>query len=429
MKYQALPQSLYVKNRAKLREVLPPKAMAVFNSNDILPSNADGTMPFRQNNDLLYMSGIDQEESILIVFPDAFREVHREMLFLKETSEEIAIWEGAKLTKEEARELSGVQNVYWLDEFENIFKIIAAEAEIIFLNSNEHLRRNNPVETRDERFRKWCMQHYPLHRYERLAPHMHRFRSVKEPEEIETMRHACGITRDAFLELLAFVKPGVNENDIEALFNFEIMKRKSRGPAYQPIIASGGNACVLHYVENNQECKAGDVILLDIGAEYANYASDMTRCIPVSGKFTPRQKDVYNAVLRVMKEAKTMLRPGVYLDDYQKEVGLLMEKELLGLGLLTKEDIKNQDPGWPAYKKYFMHGTSHFIGLDTHDVGLWTEPIKAGMAFTVEPGIYIREEGLGIRLENDIIVREDGFDDLMGDIPLEADEIEALMNG
>lgn len=428
MKYNPLPKDFYVRNRAKLKKLLKPGAIAIFNSNDVMPTNADGNFNFRQNNDLLYLCGIDQEETILVIFPDAHRDKHREMLFVKKTSEEIAIWEGDKFTKEQATELCGIENVYWLENFDKIFMTIAAEADHIYLNTNEHLRRDSVVQTRDDRFRAWCIEHYPLHNYERLAPIMHRLRSVKEPEEVEVMRHASSITHQAFLAILDFVKPGVNENDIEALLYHEFLKNRSRGPAYQPIIASGFNACVLHYIENNQECKDGDLILMDIGAEYANYSSDMTRCIPVNGKFTERQKQIYNTVLKVMKQAKEILRPGVYLEDYHKQVGQMMENELLDLHLLTQEDIKSQDPKWPAYKKYFMHGTSHFIGLDTHDVGLWTEPLKAGMAFTVEPGIYIREENLGIRLENDIVITEEGYDDLMGDVPLEIEEIEERMN-
>jgi Xaa-Pro aminopeptidase len=404
-------------------------ALAIFNSNDIMPTNADGTMPFRQNNDLLYLSGVDQEESILTVFPHCTTEAHRQVLFLKETSPEIAIWEGEKLTKEKARELTGIKTIYWLNQFESVLKTLMAEAKSISLNSNEHTRRSSPVETCDDRFGKWLRAAYPLHTYTRIAPTMHRLRSVKSLEEIEQMQKACKITEAGLRRVLKFVKPGVLEYEIEAEFSHEFLSKGSRGFAYTPIIASGFSACVLHYIENNLPCKDGDVILMDVGCEYGNYASDMTRSIPVSGKFTPRQKDVYNAVLRVMKACMKLLRPGVFLTDYHKKVGVLMEKELVGLGLLTQKEVDEQDPSSPAYKKYFMHGTSHFIGLDVHDVGLWYEPIQAGNVFTVEPGIYIREENLGIRLENDILITEDGYEDLMKDIPLEADEIEALMKG
>ncbi len=428
MKYTKISNTLYTENRAKFVKALKPKSIAVFNSNDIMPTNADGTMAFRQNNDILYLSGVDQEESILVLFPDSFHPHHKEILFVKETSEHIAIWEGAKLNKEQATETSGIQTVYWLNQFEKVLNDLMAEAENIYLNSNEHLRAVIEVETREARFNKWCKEKYPLHNYERSAPIMHRIRSVKHPLEIEKMQEACNITGKAFDRVLNFVKPGVMEYEIEAELMHEFLRNRSRGFAYTPIIASGLNATVLHYIENNQECKAGDVILMDVGAEYANYASDMTRAVPVSGKFTPRQKEVYNAVLKVHRESAKLLRPGVYLHEYHKEVGKLMESELLNLGLLDKADIQNQDPNWPAYKKYFMHGTSHFIGLDVHDVGLWHEPIQVGNAFTVEPGIYIREENLGIRLENDFVITKDGLHDMMGHIPIEADEIEDIMN-
>lgn len=428
MRYQPLPKDVYIRNRQKLAAHLKPGAAVILTSNDIMPTNGDGSMGFKQNSDLLYLSGIDQEETMLILFPDAHRKEHRAMLFLRETNEEIAIWEGAKFTKEQARELSGIEEVHWLSEYPRLIKWVMGEAACVYLNSNEHLRQSNEVQTREEKLSQSLRATYPHHTYERLAPLMHQLRSVKEPEEIAAIRHACTITRDAFLAICDFVKPGVYEYEIEALLYHEFIRRRSRGPAYDPIIASGPNACVLHYVSNEEVCKAGDVILLDIGAEYANYAADLTRCLPVSGRFTSRQKAVYNAVLSVKEGAKQLLKPGVYLDDYHKQVGQLMEEQLLQLGLITTEDIKKQDPKWPAYKKYFMHGTSHYLGLDVHDVGLWHTPIQAGMVFTVEPGIYIREEGLGIRLENDIVVTETGYDDLMADIPVTAEAIEDLMN-
>ncbi|MBX7094840.1 MAG: aminopeptidase P family protein [Flavobacteriales bacterium] len=428
MKYQAINPKLFIDNRKRFAAMLKPGGIAVFNSNDLLPTNADGHMLFRQNNDLFYLSGIDQEESILVLFPHAHDPAHREVLFLKETSDEIAIWEGAKHSKKSAYEASGIKTVYWLQHFEKVFKQLVCEADSIYLNTNEHLRAVIETETRDTRFIQWIKTNYPLHSLERVAPIMHQLRSVKSGLEIELMQTAIDITEKGFRRVLEFVKPGVMEYEIEAEFIHEFVRNRSRGFSYTPIIASGFNACVLHYIDNNQECKAGDVILLDVGAEYANYAADMTRCIPVSGRFTDRQKAVYNAVHRVMKEAMKMLRPGTMLADYHKEVGKVMESELLGLGLLSKTDIANQNPEWPAYKKYFMHGTSHFLGLDVHDVGLWHKPIQPGMVFTVEPGIYIREESLGIRLENNIMVTESSPRDLMANIPLEADEIESLMN-
>jgi Xaa-Pro aminopeptidase len=429
MKYERIDKSLFIKNRQKFISHLEPNSLAIFNSNDIYPVSADSTLPFTQHRDIFYLSGVDQEESVLVIFPDAFDEKHREMLFLKETSELIAIWEGEKLTKETAFETSGIKTVFWLDQMESVMKTVLAQADKIYINTNEHTRANTEVETREDRFIKKLKQEYPAHQYRKSAPIMHEIRSVKEQIEIDLMQKACNITDAGFRRILSFTKPGVMEYEIEAELMHEFLRSRSKGFAYTPIIASGKNACVLHYIENNQECKDGDVILMDFGAEYANYASDMTRCIPVNGKFTERQAAVYNAVLRVKKGAEKMLVGGTMMHEYHKEVGHLMESELLGLGLIDQTDIKNQDPNWPAYKKYFMHGTSHFIGLDTHDVGLWTEPIKEGMVFTCEPGIYIPEENLGIRIEDDLVVQKSGDPiNLMGHIPIEVEEIEDLMN-
>ncbi|MGY6743274.1 MAG: aminopeptidase P N-terminal domain-containing protein [Cecembia sp.] len=428
MKYQALPSSLYIKNRKKLVQKLLPKSLAVFHANDVMPTNADGTMRFRQNNDLFYLSGIDQEESILLICPDFPDPSMREILFLRETNEHIAIWEGHKYTKEEAIEASGIENIQWLDKFENTLNTLIALSNHVYLNTNEHLRADVQVESRDARFIRRCKERYPLHQYHRVAPLMHQLRAVKEQEEIDQLQVACDITEKGFRRILSFVMPGVTEYEIEAEFIHEFIRNRSRGFAYEPIIATGENACVLHYIENKATCKDGELILFDVGAEYGNYNADMTRTIPVNGKFTDRQRKVYDAVLRVKRGAMDILRPGINIQDYHKEVGLIMESELLGLGLLDQTDIKNQDPKWPAYKKYFMHGTSHHLGLDVHDVGTMHEPISAGMVFTVEPGIYIREEGLGIRLENDILIQDNGYFDLMRNIPIEAEEIEDLMN-
>jgi Xaa-Pro aminopeptidase len=429
MKYERIPSDLYVKNRKKFAQQMKANTLAVFNSNDIYPISADSSIPFQQHRDILYLSGVDQEESILVIFPSCSNERHKEVLFLKETSELIAIWEGEKLTKESAFEVSGIKTVYWLEQFPVIFKQLMAEAEGIYLNTNEHLRANTEVETREDRFVKKVKGDYPAHQVHKSAPIMHRIRSVKEQVEIELLQRACKITEAGVRRLLKFIKPGVWEYEIEAELAHEFLRSRSQGFAYTPIIASGKNACVLHYIENNQLCNDGDVILLDVGAEYANYSSDLTRCIPVNGRFTARQKAVYNSVLNVKKQAEQLLVPGTIMAEYHKEVGKFMEAELLGLGLIDQTDIKNQNPEWPAYKKYFMHGTSHFLGLDTHDVGIWSEPIQAGMVFTCEPGIYIPEEGLGIRLEDDLVVSSTGSPfNLMKDIPLEAEEIEDLMN-
>ncbi len=428
MRYSSIDPQLFIRNRGKLREYLPEGALAVFNSNDILPTNADGTLPFRQNNDLFYLSGIDQEETILVIFPGASREDFREVLFVKKTSEEIRIWEGDKYTREQAREVSGIKTVHWLDDFEKVFRSLMMEADQVWLNSNEHLRADNVVETRDDRFRKWCREQFPLHDYRRVAPAMHELRSVKDEVEVELMRQACKITGKGFGRILRFIRPGVMEYEVEAELMHEFLLNRSRGFPYEPIVASGANACVLHYTENNAECRDGELMLMDFGAEYANYASDMTRCVPVNGRFTKRQKEVYNAVLRVQREAMKMLRPGTDLREYQEEVGKLVEKELIGLGLLDAQEVARQDPGAPLYKQFFMHGTSHHIGLDVHDVGQPHHPIRAGMVFTVEPGIYIREEGLGVRLESDVVVTDGDPVDLMKDIPIETEAIEEEMN-
>lgn len=429
MKYHLIDRELFVRNRVKFTASMEKNTLAVFNSNDIYPISADGTMPFQQHRDIFYLSGVDQEESVLVLFPTASNPAHREVLFLRETNETIAIWEGEKLTKAKAFETSGIKTVYWLNQFPTIFKQLMAEAQGIYLNTNEHLRAKTEVQTREDRFIQQVKTDYPAHQVYKSAPILHKIRSIKESVELALMQTACDITDKGFRRILDFVKPGVWEYEIEAEFAHEFLRNRSQGFAYTPIIASGKNACVLHYIENNQQCQAGDVILLDVGAEYANYSSDLTRCIPVNGRFTPRQKAVYNAVLHVKNEATKLLVPGTIMAEYHKQVGTLMEEQLVSLGLISLDDIKNQDAAWPAYKKYFMHGTSHFLGLDTHDVGLWNEPIQANMVFTVEPGIYIPAEGLGIRLEDDVVVQASGEPfNLMRNIPLEAEEIEELMN-
>ena len=410
-------------------ERMSPHSLAVFNSNDIYPIGADSTMPFQQQRDLFYLSGADQEETILLLFPDAIEEEHREILFVRETNAHIAVWEGAKLTKERATEVSGIKTVYWLTEFDKIFYGLMTEVDTIYFNTNEHYRQSVETQTREDRFILRCKEKFPAHQWAKSSPILQRLRGVKEPREIALMQKACDITEKGFRRLLHFVKPGVWEYEVEAELLHEFIRNRSRGFAYAPIIASGNNANVLHYVENNRQCKDGDLLLLDTAAEYTNYSSDLTRTIPVNGRFTKRQREVYEAVLRVKNEATKMLLPGTYWAEYHKEVGKIMTSELLGLGLLDKIDVKNENKDWPAYKKYFMHGTSHHLGLDTHDYGELKTPMKANMVFTVEPGIYIPEEKIGIRLEDDVVIQEKGEPfNLMKNIPLEADEIEELMN-
>ena len=429
MKYHQIDAQLYVKNRLKFTAQMKPNSVAIFNSNDIYPVSADSTLAFAQHRDILYLSGVDQEESILLLCPNAPYDNLKEMLFLKETSEHIAIWEGEKLTKQRAFEVSGIKTVYWLSDFSKILNEIMSYTETMYINTNEHYRAKVETETREARFVKKWKENYPAHKVEKSNTILQRLRAIKEPEELHLIKNACDITEKGFRRILNFVKPEIMEYEIEAELIHEFIRNRSRGFAYSPIIASGNNANVLHYIENNQKCIDGDLILLDIAAEYGNYSSDLSRTIPVSGRYSKRQKAVYNAVLRVKNEATKMLIPGTLWKNYHVEVGKLMTSELLGLGLLNKADLQNENPDWPAYKKYFMHGTSHHLGLDTHDYGLLHEPMQANMVFTVEPGIYIPAEGFAIRLEDDVVVQEFGAPlNLMKNIPIEIEEIEHLMH-
>lgn len=429
MKYHPISNLLFVKNRAKFTAQMKPKSIAIFNSNDIFTTGADSTLPFHQHRDIFYLSGVDQEESILVLFPDAINPNQRAILFVTETNDHIAIWEGAKLTKEHATKTSGLETVYWLSDFDKVFFDLMTEAETVYFNTNEHYRQAVELESREDRFIKKVKENFPAHNWAKSFPILQEIRGVKEQEEIDLIQTACDITEKGFRRILGVVKPGVLEYELEAEFMHEFLRNRSNGFAYTPIIGSGYNACVLHYIENNQACKSGDMLLMDVGAEYANYSSDMTRTIPVSGKFTDRQRAVYNAVHSVKDEATKLLVPGTIWADYHVEVGKIMTSELLGLGLIDKADVQNEDPKWPAYKKYFMHGTSHHMGLDTHDYGALKTPMKANMVFTVEPGIYIPEENMGIRLEDDVVIQETGTPfNLMRNIPIVAEEIEDLMN-
>jgi len=429
MRYQPLPASLYRDNRARFMQQMQGNALAVFNSNDVYPISADSTLPFAQHRDIFYLSGVDQEESILILFPDAYEAKHKEILFLRETNDHIAVWEGAKLTKAQATQLTGIETVYWLNEFDRVFQELATQCSTFYFNTNEHYRQAVETETREDRFIKKCKAAFPAHHVAKSNPILQQLRAVKAPEEINQIQQACSITEKGFRRILNFVRPGVWEYEIEAEWAHEFIRHRSKGFAYQPIIASGKNANVLHYTENNQQCQDGDLLLMDVAAEYGNYSSDLSRTIPVSGRFTARQKAVYNAVLQVKNEATALLVPGTLWKAYHAEVGKIMTSELLRLGLLDKADVQNQTADAPAYKKYFMHGTSHHLGLDTHDYGLLHLPMEAQMVFTVEPGIYIPEEGFGIRLEDDVVIQPTGAPiNLMKNIPIEVEEIEALMN-
>ena len=427
MKYEQVNKNLFIKNRQKLTAKIKPNSLVIVNSNDEMFRNGDQFYPFRQSSDMFYLTGLDQEKCILCICPEHPVETFREVVFTVKTSEVMVIWYGHKYSKEEVTEISGVKTVMWLDEFENYLKDYMSRVEYVYLNSNENPRFSTDVPLRDFRFSEKIKKDFTLHKYERLAPILTELRLVKEFEEIALMQHACNITEKAFNRILKFVKPGVKEYEVEAEITHEFLIKKASGHSYSPIVASGANACILHYEENNKECKDGDLLLLDFGAEYANYAADCSRTIPVNGKFTQRQKDCYNAVLRVMKQAKKMLVPGTTIDKYHKEVCKIMEKEMIGLGLFIEEDVKKQDKEKPLYFKYYMHGTSHFMGLDVHDVGTKQHILQKGMVLSCEPGIYIPEENIGIRIENDIVVDDEPID-LMKNIPIEVEEIEKLMN-
>jgi len=428
MKYLTINEHLFINNRKNFVSRIKPSSIAIFNSNDEFPRSGDQTFVFKQNADFFYLTGIDQEQSILVLFPDCPNSAYKEVLFLRQTNEHIAVWEGHKYTKEEARKASGIESVYWLSEYNAVLHSIINYADNIYINTNENDRFSFEVPYRDLRILDDLRAKYPLHHYERSAPIMRDLRVVKSDTEIELTKIACGITRDAFIRTLKFVKPGVTEYEIEAEVTHEFLRQRATGHAYTPIIASGRNAIVLHYIENNQVCNDGDIILFDFGAEYANYNADMSRSIPVNGRFTKRQRDVYDAVLRVMREATKLIVAGAVWNDYHDEVGKIMTGELIGLGLLDKHDVEKQDPKMPAYKKYFMHGTSHHLGLDVHDFASRYKPFEVGNILTCEPGIYIPQESLGIRIENNILITKGGNTDLMADIPVEANEIESIMN-
>ena len=431
MKYEQINSQLFIENRKRFKQILKPNSIAIFTSNYEFVLNGDASHTFKQNSNLFWLCGIDQEDSILVMYPDCAIEEFRECLFLKQTNETIAVWEGYKYTKEHATQVSGIKHIQWNEGFWDKIRPIINMAKSVYLplNENDRFAYKSPYNELD--FVNEVKARFPLHHFELRSTHLQRFRSVKSQLEVDLTRKAISISKKGFERLLNFTKPGVWEYEVEAELIHEYLSNRASGHSFHPIVASGPSACVLHYVENNRQCKDGDLLLVDCGVDYANYASDMTRVIPVNGKFTQRQKDVYNAVLRVMREASKLLVPGTMLMDYHKIVGKeLMEKELVDLGLLTMDDIKKEDPNWPAYKKYFMHGTSHFLGIDVHDVGMRYEPMQVGNLFTCEPGIYIKEEGIGIRIENNLLLTNTSPIDLMDEIgmPIEVEEIESVMN-
>ena len=429
MRYEPLSSQFYKRNRENFMAMMKGNSAAVFNSNDIYPVSADTELPFEQHRDIFYLSGIDQEETILILFPNAKDKLWREILFIRKSDEHTKIWEGEKLSRAQAKKISGIENIIWVDDFKDIFHKITTECNRFYFNKNEHYRAKIVVETREDRFIKWVEKEYPSHPISRSNPILQRLRSIKDNEEIDRIQHACNITMKGFERVLKYIKPGVWEFEIEAELIHEFINNSSKGFAYSPIIASGNDNNILHYTKNNKQCINGDLILMDVAAEYGNYSSDMTRTVPVSGLFSKRQKQIYNSVLNVKNHATKLLKPGNVWKDFHSQVGEIMTKELLDIGLLDKNDIKNQTKESPAYKKYFMHGTSHHLGLDTHDYGLLDDPFEANMVFTVEPGIYLPEEGFGVRLEDDVVIQESGDPiNLMKDIPIDAEHIEELMN-
>lgn len=428
VRYEPIDPNLFIENRKRLNNLLKNNSLAIFHSNDEMPRNGDCFYPFRQNSDFFYLTGIDQEQSILLLFPDCPNPSYKEVLFVRETSEHIKVWEGPKYTKKQASATSGIKTVFWIENFDAIFKMVTNWADNIYVNQNEHDRAHSDVDSRNLRFTRELKNHYPAHHFERVTPLVTRLREIKSQFEIDIIKHACSITEKGFRRILEFTKPGRWEYELEAEVSHEFTINRANGHAYTPIFASGENACILHYTNNNQQCKDGDLILMDFGAEYANYASDLSRTIPVNGRFTKRQKDIYEAVRRVMKEATQMLVVDNVLDDYHKEVCKIMESELIALGVLDKTEVSRQDPQKPLFKKYYPHGTSHFLGLDVHDVGNRYNAFKPGMIFTCEPGIYLPDEGIGIRIENDILITENGPVDLMASIPIEVEEIEDVMN-
>jgi len=427
MRYEAIDPQLFIHNRARFAAAMQANSIAFFVSNDQFPRNADANFYFRQNSELFWLTGIDQEDTFLMLYPDCPNPRFREVLFIVETNDHIAVWEGHKYSQTEAADMSGVTTVLWNKEFQSTLNTYMKYADVCYLNTNENDRASNPLATAELRFARETQQQFPLHTYKRAAKIMEQHRSRKHPIEIELLKRAINITAGGLHEVLRMVKPGTWEFEIEGTILKHFLSNRAKGFSFEPIIASGASACVLHYVKNDKQCKDGDLMLLDFGADYANYAGDMTRCFPVNGRFSKRQKEIYDAVLRVNYAATKLLVPGRTLDEYNREAALIMQDELLALGLLTRQDITNENPNWPAYKKYFPHGTGHFLGIDVHDIGARYGKLEEGMVITCEPGIYIAAEGLGIRIENDILITKNGPVNLMAGIPIETEELEEVM--
>jgi Xaa-Pro aminopeptidase len=427
MKKMKISAEFFSTNRQRFIEKMEPASLAIFHSNDVFPRNGDQSFRFRQNSDLFYLSGIDQEKTILLLYPDCPNRDLSEVLFIIEPNESLQTWEGHKYSKKEAQEISGTEQIRWVEQFDFILSEAMSFAQKVYLNSIEYPKFSTDVPYRDLRFAREIREKFPNHEYLRAAPITYPLRTIKSKEEIEMISKAIELTGSAFQRILKFVNPGVTEFQVEAELTHEFIFHGTAGSAYHPIIAGGLNACTLHYTENSMECNNGELLLMDFGAEYNHYAADLTRTIPVNGKFSERQKACYNSVLRVLRQSSKLLVPGNTIDQVNKAVNKLMEEEMIGLGLFSREDVTNQDPEKPLYTMYFMHGVSHFLGLDVHDVGSKFEPFRPGMVFTFEPGLYIREEKMGIRLENNYLITEGAPVDLTAEIPVEAEEIEGLM--
>jgi len=427
MKYLPLNPEIFIKNRRRFIDEMKPNSIAIFISNDEMPLNGDALYPFKQNSDLFWLSGIIQEDSMVVLFPDNPDPKYREVLVLVRPNEMKEKWDGKRLRTNEAQNISGMKTVVWLDALDALLQPWIHLADTIYLDTNENDRKASLIRTRDYRYVDELKSRYPLHQYERAAKIMKELRGIKTALEIEVLQKAIDITDNTFRRLLKFIKPGVMEYEIEAEIWHSFLSQRATGPGYSSIIASGDRARTLHYVTNDQECKDGELVLMDFGAEYGNYNADLTRTIPVNGKFTRRQKNVYNACLHLHNYARDLLKPGVSIVDYTEKIGEEATQQFLKIGLLKKTDVKNEDPENRAYRKYLYHGISHHLGIDVHDLGTRTEPIKAGMVFTVEPGIYIEEERMGVRIENNVWITRNGNKDLMKNIPITTEEIEALM--
>ncbi|WP_452222277.1 aminopeptidase P N-terminal domain-containing protein [Lacinutrix salivirga] len=429
MRYEPIPNTLFIRNRKNFISKMKPNTIAILASNDVKHNNADDVMGFAQNNDLFYLTGIDQEETILVLYPDAHKKENKAILFIKETNEHIKIWDGEKLSKEQATAISGIKRVEWIQDFEMLLQYMAFEADGFYLGHNEHLKRvTKDQETQQDRMIQWCKEKYPLHDYYRVAKITRDLRPIKSEEEVAQIQKAADISVASFKRVLKTCKPNIKEYELEAELAYNLIKSGATRHAFKPIVASGKNACALHYNTNDEVCKDGEMVLMDFGVCYANYNSDTTRCFPVNGKFSKRQKEVYTSVLHCLTEGSKLLKPGILSLDYESKMASIVETELIKLGLLDADAVAKQDSEKPLYKKYFMHGTAHHLGLDVHDVGLYSRPFEAGMVLTCEPGIYIPEENIGCRLENNYLITTTGNINLTEAMPIEIDAIEALMN-